>query len=88
MEKIKLFFEPNSVALVGATDRAGAVGRTVLENLLVARDKRKIYPVNPNKDTILDLKCYPGLGSIPEPPGLAVIVTGAKIVPDMVEECG
>ena len=88
MEKIKLFFESNSMALVGATDRAGAVGRTVLQNLLAARDKRKIYPVNPNKDTILDLKCYPGLGSIPEPPGLAVIVTGAKIVPDMVEECG
>lgn len=88
MEKIKLFFDPSSVALVGATDREGAVGRTVLENLLLAGDKRKVYPVNPNREKIFDLKCYPSLSSVPETPDLAVIVTNAEIVPDLVEESG
>ena len=55
MEKIKLFFEPSSVALVGATDREGAVGRIVLENLLLAKDKREIYLVNPNREKIFDI---------------------------------
>jgi len=88
MEKIKAFFEPRSIALVGATDRAGTVGRTVLSNLMLAKDKRQIYPVNPNREEILDLKCYPSLSAIPETPELVVIVTQAKVVPAVVEECG
>ena len=88
MEKIRLFFEPESVALVGATDRKGAVGRILLDNLLLAEDRRKIYPVNPNRETILSLKCYPEVKALPETPDLAIIATAAKIVPDVVEECG
>ena len=88
MESIKSFFDPGSVALVGATDRKGAVGRVVLDNLLLAKDKRKIYPVNPKREKILDIKCYPNINSTPETPELAVIVTPAKTVPDMVEESG
>jgi len=88
MEKIKAFFEPRSIALVGATDREGTVGRTVLDNLLIAKDRRKIFPVNPNREKILDLKCYPSLSAIPETPELVVIVTQAKIVPGVIEECG
>ena len=61
MEKIRLFFEPKSVALIGATDGKGVVGRIVLDNLLLAKDRRKIYPVNPNREKIFDLKCYPNL---------------------------
>jgi len=44
---MRLFFEPKSVVLVGATDRKGVVGWTVLDNLLLAKDRRKIYPVDP-----------------------------------------
>ena len=88
MEKIRLFFDPSSVALVGATDKKGSVGRIVLDNLLLAKDKRKVYPVNPNREKIFDIKCYPNLCSVPEPPDLAVIVAPAKIVPDIVEESG
>ena len=88
MEGMRLFFEPSSVALVGATEREGAVGRIVLDNLLLAKDKRKIYPVNPNREKILDAKCYPNISSLPEMPDLAVVVTNAKLVPDIVEESG
>ncbi|MBA7626219.1 Peptidyl-lysine N-acetyltransferase Pat [subsurface metagenome] len=88
MERIKSFFNPGSVALIGATDREGAVGRIVLENLLVAKDKRKIYPINPGREKIFDMKCYPNIRSVPEPPDLAIVVIPAELVPDIVEESG
>ena len=88
MEKIKLFFNPGSVAVVGATDREGTVGKIILENLLLAKDSRKIYPVNPNREEALGIKCYPDINSLPELPDLAVIVTPAKGVADLVEEIG
>jgi len=74
------------VAVVGATDRQGSVGRTVLENLLLGRDKRNIYPVNPNRKNILDVDCYSSIGSLPETPDLVVIVTAAKLVPGIIKE--
>ena len=86
MKGMKPFFEPESVALVGASDKAGSVGRVVLENLLLAKDTRKIYPINPNRETILDTKCYANLSSLPETPSLLIIATNAKFVVDVVEE--
>ncbi|MCD6361179.1 MAG: bifunctional acetate--CoA ligase family protein/GNAT family N-acetyltransferase [Armatimonadetes bacterium] len=88
MEKMKLFFEPKSVALVGATDRKGTVGQVVMDNLLLAKERRKVYPINPNRELIFDMKCYPALTSLPETPDLVIIATAAKIVPEVVEECG
>lgn len=85
---INSFFKPNSVALIGATDSAGTVGRTVLENLLLSKNERKIYPVNPKRDSILDVKCFPSISSLPEVPDLAVVATNANLVPDIVEESG
>ena len=88
MKGMKSFFDPGSVALIGATDREGAVGRVILENLLLAKDRRKVYPVNPNREKVFDIKCYPNTSSTPEVPELAVIVTPAKTVPDIVDESG
>jgi acetyltransferase len=88
MEKMKLFFDPASVALVGATDEEGTVARTVLENLLTAKDKRKIYAVNPNKERVFDIECYPGIGSLTETPDLAIVVTPSETVAEVVEGCG
>ena len=86
MEFTKAFFEPGSVTVVGATDRQGSVGRTVLENLLLGRDKRNIYPINPKRKKILDVDCYSSIGSLPETPDLVVIVTAAKLVPGIIKE--
>ncbi|MEK6713395.1 MAG: bifunctional acetate--CoA ligase family protein/GNAT family N-acetyltransferase [Nitrospirota bacterium] len=80
-------FTPNSVALIGATDREGSVGRTILENLMKFPD-RKLYPVNPNRKDVLGLECFPSVSDIPVPVDLAVIVTPARTVPAAVEECG
>ena len=88
MERIKSFFSPSSIALIGATEREGTVGRTLLENLLLAKDKRKIYPVNPHREKVLDLECYPDAASLPESPDLAIIATPAEGVAEVVEQTG
>jgi len=88
VERIKLFFNPSSIALIGATEREGTVGRTLLENLLLAKDKRKIYPVNPHREKVLDLECYPDIASLPESPDLAIIATPAEGVAEVVEQTG
>jgi acetyltransferase len=80
------FFSPQTVALIGATDREGSVGRTVLANL--NRGYRgRLFPVNPKHSKLLGVSCYRELGEIPETIDLAVIVTPAKTVPGVVREC-
>ena len=77
---------PNTVALIGATEE-GSVGRPIMENLRLSKN-RKIFPVNPNRTTVLGVQCYPNITSVPEPVDLAIIATPAKTVPSVVEECG
>ncbi len=88
MQSLKAFFEPQSIAIIGASERDGSVSRIVLQNLLAARDTRKIYPINPKKEEILQIKTYPDVASLPEIPELAIIATPAKTVVGAVEECG
>jgi acetyltransferase len=79
-------FRPKTVALVGATDREGSVGRTVLENL--RRDfPGAIYPVNPNRAQVLGIPAYKSLAALPVKADLAVIVTPAVTVPGVIREC-
>ena len=81
------FFNPQSVAIIGATPKEGKVGRAILENF-IAKFKGRIYPVNPNYDEILGLKCYRRIRDIPEPPDLAVIAIPAPSVPEALIELG
>ncbi len=85
---MKNFFDPKSVALIGATEREGAVGRVIFENLLKGRELRKIYPVNPNRESVLGVKCYKSIIDLPETVDLAIIATPAPTVPKIIEECG
>jgi acetyltransferase len=87
MNKINSFFDPQSVALVGASNKTGAIGNIVLENLIIGKDRRKVYPINPKYETLLDLKCYPNLASLPEVPELVIITINAENVPAIVESC-
>lgn len=79
-------FHPRSVALIGATENPGSVGRTVMANLL-ASFQGPIYPVNPKRPSVLGVKAYPSLADLPEKPDLAVIVTPAKSVVQIVSDC-
>src|SRR5579859_1396143 len=81
------FFSPSSVALIGATDREGSVGCTVLRNLLQAGYKGRVFAVNPRRKEIIGLPCYAAIGDVPEAVELAVIVTPAATVPAIVAEC-
>lgn len=81
------FFSPSSVAVIGATDREGSVGRTVLANLLAGTFRGRVYPVNPHRSEILGIRCYAHIADVPEPVDLAVVVTPAATVPGVIQEC-
>lgn len=80
-------FEPKTVAVIGATEREGSVGRTVLWNLMSHPFGGTIFPVNPKHHSVLGIRAYPTIGSIPEPIDLAIIATPAATVPDLVRDC-
>src|SRR5579864_4556741 len=84
---LDVFFKPRSVAAIGATDRAGHVGRTVLWNLISSPFGGTVYPVNQKKSSVLGIKAYPDVKSLPEAPELAVIMTPAETVPGVIGEC-
>ncbi len=84
---LEAMFSPGSVALIGATERAGTVGRTVLENLLQPTFHGKVYPINPKYRELLGVKSYKSIGDIGEKVELAVICTPAETVPGLVGEC-
>ena len=87
MGNISNIFSPKNIALIGATDREGALGATMLTNLLQAKD-RKIFPINPHEKTVLGLECFESIAAIAGRIDLAVVATPAKEVPGVVEECG
>lgn len=80
-------FQPDSVAVIGATENPGSVGRTVMQNLLSGSFKGKIFPVNPKRPSVLGVQAYPSVASLPQRVDLAVIVTPAKAVPQIIKEC-
>lgn len=87
MATIDKMLNPKTVAAIGASESEGSVGQALMKNLLLGKDRRKIYPVNPNRDIVMGLKSYPNIANIPEHVDLAVIGTPAKTVPSIVEEC-
>ena len=80
-------FEPRSVAVIGATEREGSVGRTLLWNLIRNPFGGTVFPVNPQRRSVLGLKSYPDIASVPERVDLAVIATPAAVVPQVIREC-
>jgi len=80
-------FNPETVAVIGATDRPATVGRTVLQNLLDPAFRGRVYPVNPHRSEVLGTKAYKSMRDIPEPVDLAVLVTPAMTIPALIGEC-
>src|SRR3954463_6910512 len=79
---------PRGVALVGATERAGALGAIVYRNLAAAEPKGPLYAVNPKHATIGGKRAYARLTDLPEKPDLAVIATPARTVPGILRDAG
>lgn len=84
---LRSIFYPDSIAVVGATDKEGSVGSTLLKNLLDSDFSGKIFPVNPKRSHILNAECYPNLSALPMKVDLAVIVIPARGVFSVVQEC-
>ena len=80
-------FLPRSIAVIGATDRPGTVGRSVLSNLLESRSPLRVYAVNPSHNEILGLKTHKRIADLPGPLDLALVVTPAQTVPSVIGEC-
>ncbi len=81
-------FQPSALAVIGASEKAGKVGRVVLENILDSGYAGRVFPVNPSYREVLSLPCYPSVSDLPETPELAVIIIPAAAVQGVLEECG
>jgi len=81
------FFNPKSVAIVGASGQKGKVGYEILKNMIDAGYKGKIFPINPKSETIEGLKCYADLAAVGQTPDLVIIIVPAKIVPGIMQQC-
>jgi acetyltransferase len=81
------FFNPQSIAIVGASREPGKVGYEILTNIIDAGYEGKIFPVNPKADKIGQLKCYGDLEAIGEIPDLVIIVVPARMVPAVMNQC-
>jgi acetyltransferase len=80
-------FRPENVALIGASERVGSVGRTIMWNLISNPFGGTVFPVNPKRQNVLGIKTYPSVGEIPADVDLAIIVSPASTVPGIVREC-
>ncbi len=78
---------PKTVAVIGATETPGSVGRTVTWNLLAQPFGGVVYPVHPNRTSVLGVKAWPRVSAIPDQIDLAVVVTPATTVPGIIAEC-
>src|SRR5215208_4886101 len=79
-------FKPKNVAVVGATETAGSVGRTVLWNLISTPFGGTVFPVNPKRPSVLGIKAYASLKDIPAQVDLIVVCTPAPSVPQIIRE--
>ncbi len=84
---LDVIFSPKSVALIGATEREGSVGRTILWNLMTNSFGGTIFPINPQRSSVMGIKAYPNIGEVPEKIDLAIVVTPARTVPGIIREC-
>ncbi|MGH8855737.1 MAG: CoA-binding protein, partial [Telluria sp.] len=88
VRNLEHLFAPGSVALVGASERAGSLGATLLHNLLAGGFKGEVWPVNPKHDELAGRRCYPGVAALPQAPALAVICTPPATIPAIVRQLG
>jgi len=88
MGGIESIISPQSIAVVGATNRPGSVGLAVFRNILNAGFQGVLYPVNPKAKSVQSVKAYPKLMDVPDEVDLAVIIVPSKIVCSIMEEAG
>src|SRR5687767_7158587 len=86
-QPLDVIFSPRNVAVIGATETPNSVGRTLLWNLIGNPFGGTVFPVNPKRPSVLGIKAYPNIAAVPEKVDLAVVVTPAPAVPNIIGEC-
>jgi len=87
-QPLDAIFSPRNVAVIGATERAGSVGRTILSNLLAnPQFASKIFPINPKRPTVLGQPAFPSIDAVQTQIDLAVIATPAETMPEVIAQC-
>lgn len=86
-QPLDAIFKPQTVAVIGATEKQGSVGRTILSNLIGNPFGGTVFPINPNRRSVLNIKAYPNIAAVPDRVDLAVVVTPAPSVPGIISEC-
>ncbi|MEI6289261.1 MAG: bifunctional acetate--CoA ligase family protein/GNAT family N-acetyltransferase [Chloroflexota bacterium] len=84
---LKNIFAPKNVAVIGATEKEGSVGRTILWNLISSPFGGAVFPINPKRPSLLGIKAYPSIKDVPDQVDLAVIVTPSNSIPGIITEC-
>ncbi len=82
------FFKPDSVAVIGASEKAGSIGSILVQNLIQAGFPGAIYPINPKYPEIHGLPAFPVVTAVPDPVELAIVAVRIKDVPAVIKECG
>ncbi len=85
---LDFIFRPKSIAVIGATNRKGSIGRELLHNIIDYEFEGKVFPVNPGKTVIHSIKTYSTILDVPDAVDLAVIVVPRELVEGVVEQCG
>ena len=87
MKGLQKLFDPESIAIIGASNEPGSVGLSLMKNLVGSGYKGTVYPVNPNRKNVFGIRCYKNVLSIPEEVDLAIIAIPSFIVPAVLREC-
>jgi len=87
-ESLKPFFEPASVAVIGASKNPDKLSNGIVKNLLAYGYDGRVYPINPKEKEILGLKCYMSILDVKDPVDLAVIILPAKFIAAVITDCG
>jgi len=80
------FFDPRSVAVIGASAGEGKIGNVIVDSLVNYEFAGRVYPINPNREQIMGVRCYPSIAALPEAPELAVMVVDLEGGPELVRE--
>ncbi|MDE0332974.1 MAG: acetate--CoA ligase family protein [Nitrospinae bacterium] len=86
-ESLARLLKPESVAVIGASANLEQFNGRVVRNLLRHGFSGRVYPVNPKYEEVAGLRCWPGLGALPETPDVAFITVGRERVADVLRQC-
>jgi acetyl coenzyme A synthetase (ADP forming)-like protein len=87
-QDLGVLFAPRSVAVIGATNRAGSVGQAVFANVFTHGYAGVVYPVNPTAPSVMSVKAFPSVLAIPDAVDLSIIIVPSALVPGVIKECG